>query len=138
MGKVIKITRWALAVLLSIISLFSVLSGDVIFGLIILSISLILLPPISQKLFHKKKENERTLFGKIVKYLFIGFNVIYVIWGLYTLRKFLLSNTTENLEEFLWLFLWTIIPIILIWLFWNLVLGLLTFLTIPTKKNQIS
>jgi hypothetical protein len=77
----------------------------------------------------------RTIFGKIVKYLFNGFNVIYIPLGLYTLSKSLSSATTENHNELIWLCFWIIIPVILIWIFGNLVLGLLTLITRPKNKN---
>ncbi len=58
MKIVVKVIRWILGMSLSIISLYWLFGGDIILGLIMLSIGLILLPPISKKLFGKKKEKE--------------------------------------------------------------------------------
>jgi len=56
MKTLINIIRWIIGIFLSMISLGGFLSGDFILALIILSIGLILIPPISKKIFKKKKE----------------------------------------------------------------------------------
>ena len=58
MKTLINIVRWIIGIFLSLISLGGLLSGDIVLGLIMLSVGLILIPPISKKLFVKKKEDE--------------------------------------------------------------------------------
>jgi hypothetical protein len=139
MTKIIKITRWFSGVLMIIISLILLITSGIISGVVLLFISLILLPPISQKLF-KKKENERTLFGKIVKNLFIGFNILYVILILFMIIILLIRVQSpiskETLESASMGIPFLITSIISTWFFGNLVLGLFTLFTRPTKKVQ--
>lgn len=58
MKTLINIVRWIIGISLSLISLGGLFSGDIVAGLIMLSIGLVLIPPISKKLFRKKKEEE--------------------------------------------------------------------------------
>ncbi|MEE9364850.1 MAG: hypothetical protein V3U92_19795 [Cellulophaga sp.] len=58
MKTLINVVRWIIGIFLSLISLGGLLSGDIFLGLIMLSVGLVLIPPISKKLFGKKKENE--------------------------------------------------------------------------------
>ncbi len=58
MKTLIKIIRWIIGIFLSIISLGGIFGGDIVAGLIMLVVGLVLLPPISRKLFGKKKEEE--------------------------------------------------------------------------------
>jgi len=58
MKTLINVVRWIIGIFLNLISLGGLLSGDIFLGLIMLSVGLVLIPPISKKLFGKKKENE--------------------------------------------------------------------------------
>ena len=69
MKTLINIIRWIIGVSLSLISLGGLLSGDILLGLIVLFVGLIILPPISKKLFGKKeveKSNERLKIKDVV------------------------------------------------------------------------
>ena len=111
-----------------------------LFALIILSIYIISIPSINQKLFEKKMPHERNLFGKICKYSWIGFNVLYFIslifYVISIIYGFVNGSYVSNIEIDPSLGIGVVISVvffIITFLIGNVVLGIMTFLTRPKK-----
>lgn len=87
------------------------------------------------KSYQNINKPKRTLFGKIIKYALIGFNVYYLIWILFLSVKLLIKIQSpinkETLESASIGIPFLIIYIILTWLCGNFILGLLTLFTRP-------
>lgn len=83
---------------------------------------------------------KRTLFGRLVKFLFLGFNVFYLIFIIYAIIKLLIrvqspisQGTLESASIGIPFFM---VFVVLTWLFGNFILGLLTFFTRPKKIKE--
>jgi hypothetical protein len=86
----------------------------------------------------KVEKNQRSLFGKIVKYTFIGFNILMLVWfigGMASASKGIENATTEVEQAGA-----TIgtglgaIFIIFIWVVGAVILGIMTLLTRAKRK----
>jgi hypothetical protein len=86
----------------------------------------------------KVEKNQRSLFGKIVKYTFIGFNILMLVWfigGMASASKSIENATTEAEQAGA-----TIgtglgaIFIIFIWVVGAVILGIMTLLTRAKRK----
>ena len=116
------------------------LLGWFLFAIIILSICIISVPSINQKLFEKKSPHERNLFGKICKYSWIGFNVLFFIsiifYVISIIYGFINGSYVFNIEIDPSLGIGVMISVvffIVTFLIGNFVLGIMTFLTRPKK-----
>lgn len=87
---------------------------------------------------NKVEKNQRSLFGKIVKYTFIGFNILMLVWfigGMVSASKGIENATTEAEQAGT-----TIgtglgaIFIIFIWVVGAVILGIMTLLTRAKRK----
>ena len=85
----------------------------------------------------KVEKNQRSLFGKIVKYTFIGFNILMLVWfigGMASASKSIENATTE--AEHAGATIGTglgAIFIIFIWVVGAVILGIMTLLTRAKK-----
>lgn len=85
----------------------------------------------------KLRKPQRTLFGKIIKYTFIGFNILMLIWfiGGMSSATESISQTTNDAEQ-AGAAIGTglgAMMIIFIWLAGDCILGLMTLFTRPKK-----
>ena len=85
----------------------------------------------------KLRKLQRTFFGKIIKYSFIGFNILMLLWFITGMSSAAESvNSAGSDAEQAGAAIGTGIGamlIITIWVFGDLVLGILTLLTRPKK-----
>lgn len=86
---------------------------------------------------HPLRKPERTVLGKIIKFLFIGFNV--VMLGIFLLVFFISFTETAESDKLgekailLGMGLYAGFAMLAIWIPGTLILGLFTFLTRPKK-----
>jgi len=87
---------------------------------------------------NKVEKTQRSLFGKIVKYTFIGFNILMLVWfigGMASASKGIGNATTEAEQAgaTIGTGLGTIF-IIFIWVVGAVILGIMTLLTRAKRK----
>jgi len=75
------------------------------------------------------RKSERTFFGKLVKWSFIGFNVLMLIWMISGVNG--TSDASSNAEK-----IGTgigVMLLLMIWVFGDIILGLMVLFTKPKK-----